>query len=252
MFCSPEEIARFEELDTDPIPETEDREGYYGDRHYEYWISGAQLASRIESAARKYNSGDGVYVELGASTGRVVRHLACRAIFNKIWAFDINWRHVVWMQRHLSKNIIPVQNSSLPTLPIECASVDVFSAWSVFSHIETFEMQWLSEIRRILKPGGIALLSVVTENQIRKMDESWPMFQPLTSHSRWSENFVDELEDQGKIVLRWANDRSYSSNVIYSAAHIHNLWSRLFDIVEYVNQYPDYQDMVILRKPNNG
>ncbi|KQO73199.1 hypothetical protein ASF20_15860 [Methylobacterium sp. Leaf88] len=189
-----------------------------------------------------------MYAEIGAASGRVVRHLARQKAFKEIWAFDINWRHIVWMERYLPSSIIPVQTSSVPTLPLADASVDVFSAWSVFSHIETFELQWLAEIRRVLKPGGIALLSIVTENQIARMDESWPMYVPLTTHPRWSPQFADELKEQGKITLRWHNDRSYASNVVYSTDYIRRMWSRMFEIVEYQEQYPDYQDMIVLKK----
>jgi hypothetical protein len=33
-------ISASVERDTLPIPSTRDREGYYGDRHFEYWLSG--------------------------------------------------------------------------------------------------------------------------------------------------------------------------------------------------------------------
>ncbi|MCJ2035252.1 class I SAM-dependent methyltransferase [Methylobacterium sp. J-068] len=247
-FATADAIAAMEAADADPLPATEDREGYNGDRHYEYWISGAQLASKIQQTAAEHKVEPGIYAELGAASGRVVRHLARRRAFGEIWAFDINWRHIVWMERHLPTNIIPVQTSSIPTLPLEDASVDVFSAWSVFSHIETFELQWLAEIRRVLKPGGIALLSVVTENQIGRMDKTWPMYEPLTTHPRWSPTFADELKEQGKIVLRWRNDRSYASNVVYTKEYIFRMWSRMFEIADYQEQYPDYQDMIVLKK----
>ncbi len=48
-----------------------------------------------------------------------------------------------------------------PPLPFEDASLALVYSISVFSHLdEHHQDQWLGELRRVLKPGGVALLSV--------------------------------------------------------------------------------------------
>jgi SAM-dependent methyltransferase len=235
--------------DTAPLPMPEDREGYFGDRHFEYWLSGLQTALATLDFARRHGCGRGTYVELGSASGRVIRHLAAQRDFNDFWAFDINWRHICWMNEHLPYPIKAIQNSMIPTLPLQDASVDCVSAMSVFSHIETFELQWLAEIRRVLKPGGIALISLQTDHQLAIVTPSHALWEPLRAHPRWTEDFAERLEKAGKMVLRWHADRSYSSNVFYHQSYVRKVWSRLFDIVEYRHEYPDFQDFAILRRP---
>jgi SAM-dependent methyltransferase len=239
-------------LDVSPIPVPEDREGYFGPRHFEYWLSGLETHELTLAICDRHGVERGSFVDFGAASGRVIRHMAAYETFETLWALDINWRHIMWMHRHLPASIRAIHTSSIPHLPLEDGSVDCLQAMSVFSHIEAFETAWLAEIRRILKPGGIAILSVVTEEQVNAMDATWPMYAPLTSHHRWSGDFTERLAKQGKIVLRWHADRSYSSNVIYDTTYLHSAWGRLFDILEHRRQFPLYQDLLVLRKPGKS
>lgn len=234
--------------DMSPLPIADDREGYYGTRHFEYWLSGLQTFQYTVDIAKKYGAGNNVFLDLGAASGRVARHAAAYGAFNQVWALDINWRHINWMQRNLPNNIRAVNISSIPHLPLPDNSVDCLIAMSVFTHIEAMETAWLAEICRILQPNGIAIISVVTEHQMAVMDANWPMYAPLVSHPRWNENFTAELGAQGKIVLRWLADASYSSNVVYQTEYLHKIWGSFFEILEHRREFPVYQDWMILRK----
>jgi ubiquinone/menaquinone biosynthesis C-methylase UbiE len=234
--------------DSSPIPEASDREGYFGDRHFEYWLSGLETYAFTLEFLNKYGCKRNCYVEIGSASGRVIRHVAAYDSFSEYWAFDINWRHIAWIQKFLPGNIKAVNNHSIPTLPLPDNSVDCLSAMSVFTHIESFETAWLAEIRRVLKPGGLAIISVVTEQQIEAMDETWPMYQPLKNHPRFTDAFLNDLKDVGKIVLRWHSDKSYSSNVIYSSEYLLRVWGSFFDFLEHRRQFPIFQDMLILSK----
>jgi SAM-dependent methyltransferase len=235
--------------DVSPIPVPEDREGYFGPRHFEYWLSGLGTHELTLQICRDHGVEPGCFVDFGAASGRVIRHMAAYESFKELWALDINWRHIMWMQRYLPASIKAVHTSSIPHLPLEDNSVDCVQAMSVFSHIEVFETAWLAELRRILKPGGIAILSVVTEEQVNAMNDTWPMYIPLTKHPRWSEDFPLRLWRQGKITLRWHADRSYSSNVIYDTDYLQSAWGRILDIVEHRRQFPLYQDLLVMQKP---
>ena len=236
------------EKDAAPLPVTDDREGYYGLRHYEYWLSGLQTLQYTLDIMKQHRISPGVFVDLGSASGRVARHAAAYGAFQQVWALDINWRHINWMQRYLPNNIKAVNISSVPHIPLADNSVDCLSAMSVFTHIEAMETAWLAEIHRVLRPGGISILSVVTEHQMAVMDETWPMYKPIVEHPRWNENFITELQYQGKIVLRWRADASYTSNVVYHTDYLHKVWGSFFEIVEHRRQFPDYQDWIIVRR----
>jgi SAM-dependent methyltransferase len=245
----PRPLQYYLDNDIAPIPLPEDREGSYGDRHFEYWLSGLETYSRVIELARP--RAPSRYVDFGSASGRVVRHAAVDAVFDDVWALDINWRHVLWMQRYLSPRIKAVNTSSVPHIPIEDNSVDCLTAMSVFTHIESMETAWLAEIRRVLKPDALAIVSVVTENQLLAMDSTWPMYEPYTKHSRWNDHFIEDVQKLGKIVLRWHADRSYSSNVVYSKSYIGGVCGSLFEIDSHRPSYGGWQDELVLRKPKD-
>jgi SAM-dependent methyltransferase len=151
--------------------------------------------------------------------------------------------------RYLPSSIKVFQNHSIPSLPLPDNSQDLVSAYSVFTHIEAFETTWLMEIRRILKPGGIAWITAHTEKTWQAMAQGWPLYQALGKHP----DFAQYVEDRGelpgdRVVFRWHNDRSYSSNVFYSRDYIHRTWGRILEIAEEHHRHPGFQDVFVLRK----
>jgi hypothetical protein len=65
----------------------------------------------------------------------------------------------------------------------------MISAYSVFTHIEAMETTWLMELRRVLRKGGIAWITVHTEGTLADMTPDWPLLRrsfpsPFTSFQR--------------------------------------------------------------------
>lgn len=236
--------------DTFPIPATHDREGYYGGDHFSYWASGLFDARQLIEVAEELGTGCDHVLDLGCASGRVLRHIAlerphCRAI-----GCDINRLHVEWCNSYLPLNCSVFQNHSIPSLPIEDSSLDVVSAFSVFTHIEALETAWLAEIRRVLKPGGLAWLTVHTEGTLKAMNESWPLWNPTMLHPAAELSLdSDRNFDGNRLVLRWHGDRSYSSNVFYKREYLMSRWGRILDLVEFRPQFPVFQDVMLMRKP---
>ena len=153
------ELDYVDSLDKDswPLPEIDDREGYYGTDHFSYWASGLQDAKMLlEAASQMGIQHPQQFLDIGCASGRVTRHTALLVPAMKTLGCDINRWHVEWCNRYLPPSICTFQNHSVPTLPIESNSVDIVSAFSVFTHIEALETAWLMEIKRILRPGGMA------------------------------------------------------------------------------------------------
>lgn len=239
------------ERDHYPIPETADREGYYGTDHFSYWASGLKDARLLDDVVRRHGTGElKACLDLGCASGRVLRHLAlenpnCRAI-----GCDINRLHVEWCNAHLPPNCSVFQNHSIPSLPIEDNSLDAVTAYSVFTHIEALETGWLAEIRRVLKPGGIAWLTVHTEHTLADMNEGWPLWKPTMDHPD-SPSLLDENRNfkGDRMVLRWLAERSYSSNVFYKSDYLTSHWTRQLELLELRRRHPSFQDVMLMRKP---
>jgi SAM-dependent methyltransferase len=234
--------------DTFPLPAVEDREGYYGPHHFSYWASGLRDMRNLLACCARLGVRPKDYYDLGCASGRVVRHFAVNEPDVRIFASDINRRHVEWILQFLPESIIAFQNHSIPTTPLPDNSVDLISAFSVFTHIEAFEAAWLMELRRILRPGGLAWVTVHTEKTWEEMTPDWPLYKGLQNHPEFKALQSGKPLPGERVVFRWKADASYSSNVFYSIDYIRKVWSRYFEIAEFHRRLPVFQDVVVLRK----
>jgi len=232
--------------DDHPLPTVEDREGYFGPHHFSYWASGLRDLRNLEACCDRLGVEVESYLDLGCASGRVIRHFAAQRPEIRTLGCDINRRHIEWVTRFLPRSIVAFQNTSIPSLPLADASVDLVSAFSVFTHIEALETTWLMELERILRPGGLAWVTVHTEDTWLDMEPGWPLHGALRNHPEYEGN--SEPMTQDRLVYRWKTDRSYSSNVFYRWDYLDRVWGRMFDIAETHRRLPVFQDVVVLRK----
>lgn len=93
-------------------------------------------------------------LDLGSSSGRVVRALA--AAYPEIaWqACDPNGPAIEWARDHLPGIEFFVSHND-PPLALEDGSLDLVYAISIWSHFEPqLGLRWFEEMRRVLRPGG--------------------------------------------------------------------------------------------------
>jgi len=230
------------------LPSTKDREGYHGEKHFDYWLSGYETLLFLEDAAKQYGVELGGVYDFGCASGRVLRHFAVQRPETKIFGSDINKRHIDWVNKYLPSNIIAFCNTSIPTLPMKDEAVDLVTAFSVFTHIEAFDMTWLMELHRILRPGGLAWVTIHSDQTWLDFNENWPLYKGLCNHPTFPGLDKRQPMSNDKLIFRWHHNRSYTSNVFYHTEYIHNVWGRLFEVREIRRRYPIYQDAVILQK----
>ncbi len=244
--------------DPAPLPVTADREGYHGDRHFDWWCSGLRDFLEVVDVAERWEAGlvDGArLLELGCASGRVLRHFAAHRPGLDLWGADISLRHVEWMRLHLPPAIGIFQNTTLPHLPIEDDSCAVVCAFSVFTHIDELELAWIAEIRRILRPGGIAFLTIHSDHTWREMRPGWPIHDALVQMRDKIADYAISPEllrgplPAEKTVFRWSSAKNYNTNVFHTADYIRSAWGRLMPVCEIIRGGHSYQDVVVLRKP---
>lgn len=233
-----------------PIPVTADREGYYGDLHFDYWLSGLRDVVHLRETAERLGVEVGDYLDFGCASGRVLRHAALQwDSLRRVVGIDLNRRHIDWIGKFLPSRIEAIQGHSIPCLPLADASIDLVSAFSVFTHIEAFETTWLAELRRVLRPGGIAWVTIHSEHTWRELDETWPLFGALRNHHEFLKLGAPRVDlPCERTTFRWRNNQSYSANVFYEMKYIERVWGRLFEIVEVKRRFPKFQDVLVLRK----
>ena len=240
-----------------PVPGNEDREGYLPDYHERFWISGLDDYLRIRFVLEKHKIRPRNVFEFGAATGRVLRHFVCQGRFatgdpfEQTWCCDINYRHVRWILAYLHPRVLAFHNSTIAHFPLESNSIELACAFSVFTHIDTFELQWISELHRILTPGGIAYITIHNEQSWQELanNPKHNLHSALRKSKEFDPAVLKKPLPADRLVYRFKDDGPYRSNVFHSESHIRNNWSRYFDILEILPLFHSgFQAVVVMRK----
>jgi len=243
LKVSREDIATALKRDGAPIPAEQNCEGYGGDNDLHYWISGYAEYLKLSAIAKKHGVEGGSLFDFGGSTGRVFRNFHYQGGWD-VWSSDFKRSSVEWNLSNFPTAIKVFQGLYQPTLPMESKSVDLVIAMSVFTHIDETETNWLLELRRILKPGGIALIT--THNEATWQNMPSVLRAVVEEHS-------PELASQsslpsGRHVSNFRTDDPYRCNVFHSDDYIRGQWSRYFDVLDILPKASDNQAIVVLRR----
>ena len=246
-------ISDFVSKDTWPIPTAEDREGYSAGFDEAYWLSGLEDYLKIMNIAKQNGIAPKSVMDFGCATGRVVRHFAAHSDIPEIWGTDINQRHVRWLYEHLPMNVKPVFNHCIPTLPIPDSSVDIITAFSVFTHIDTFETHWLAELSRIMSDDGMCYLTVHNEAtwKVLEKERDNEKNRLIQSIARIDPDFKAQLAQpmpEGRKIYRFTESGPYRAQVFHSNSYLRNVWGRFFNIEAIMPCHHVRQTVVVLRK----
>lgn len=248
-----EEIAR---ADSQPIPVEVDRVGYYAGDDLAYWLFGLEDYLRLEQIGRELDrplAPGQRFLDLGCASGRVLRHFAAMAPGVDAVGVDLCRQYVAWAREHLQAPVL--QGTALPTLPFADGSINAIFAGSVFTHINDFEEAWLAELRRVIAPGGFALLTIHSEDvweEMRADPENAIRLHSLKVRNRLEPVGIDpvthetfEQEMPARRVALEAVDWP-DTNVFHHRDWIHERWGRLWRVDRILEQTHNYQDIVVL------
>ncbi|WP_375381755.1 class I SAM-dependent methyltransferase [uncultured Sphingomonas sp.] len=239
---SADEIINALKLDDAPIPASQNREGY-GANDFHYWVSGYAEYLGLSKIALRHGISHGSILDFGGSTGRVFRHFHYQGGW-KVWSNDFKQTSVEWNLLNFPPALRLFQGLYQPTLPINDKTFDLIIAMSVFTHIDETETNWLLELRRTLKIGGLAL--VTTHNEATWQDMGAELRSALEAHSP-ELAALSELP-AGRHVSNFRNDDPYRCNVFHSDDYVRRQWSRYFQVVEIIPRASDAQAILVLKR----
>ncbi|MBZ5594526.1 MAG: class I SAM-dependent methyltransferase [Acidobacteriia bacterium] len=102
----------------------------------------------------------GRVLDFGCGCGRTIRWFLSGAGDAEFHGVDVDADAVAWCKNHLHKGHF-LATAPGPPLPYPAEHFDVIYCLSVFTHLnESMQDIWLAELSRILKPGGVLLLTV--------------------------------------------------------------------------------------------
>ena len=232
--------------DQAPLPTTEAREGYFGPRHLEYWLSGHRDAQCVVDAARIAGRNAARILDFGGATGRVLRHIPHWCPNSELVLTDLNRTHVAAVQSLFGGRISALRNTSAPALPFPDAYFDVVMAFSVFTHLDSDDTAWLWELRRIIKPGGHLYITVHEEATWLRLGTLAPMNPSFAAPE------LVALRERspalsGKIAHYYNEAADYNCNVFVSRDYIGRLWAPLFASHAISSEVHDHQASVVFK-----
>jgi SAM-dependent methyltransferase len=257
-----ERLVEFALADDMPLPVTADREGYLGDDHLGYWLYGLGDGLWLRATAERYGItlGAGTRVlDFGCSTGRVLRHFRSLAPGAELYGIEITSAYVAWARANFPPSIVISQGTVIPDVPFPDDYFDLIYAGSVFTHIDEFEETSLLELRRVLKPAGIAVLTfhpgrlwremVADRNHFirTKFLDTRTRMDPPGVQPLGDPDFAGELPGE-RVVFRNLDWPVHNIDTIHTHVWIRSRWGAIFEIEEIVERaHGDHQDAMVGR-----
>jgi len=234
--------------DSIPIPAPHDREGYYADRHFCYWLSGLDDFNRLLRELPHDFSLSRI-LDFGGASGRVARHFIAAGKGDEVIVADLNVNNIEWIEEFFPETAKGLKVSSYPTIPLGDACVDLVYAFSVFTHIDTYESSWVAEVARILRPGGRAYLTIHSEHTWSLLPDIF-LFQTLRNNEAFNQLFHKGAPMPAKrLVFDYEpNSHDYSCNVFHHTDYIRHRWGKWLNIIKIIPSGHGYQTAVVCEK----
>ncbi len=170
-------------------------------------------------------------LDFGSGAGRTLRHFEPEAEIAEFWGCDIDGPSIAWLSENLTPPFHGWKSTSYPPLGLEHGTFDLIYAVSVFTHLAENSTLWLLELRRMLKPDGLLILTYMG-----RWNSKWLAGEP------WVEDRI------GFNVLHHNRDWDDGGPAVFiSDWWMREHWGRAFEIVEVVPQFQNFT-WVALRK----
>ena len=176
----------------------------------------------------------GSILDFGCGCGRVTRRWA-DLNGTAIHGSDANERAVAWCRRNLPFASFDT-NGLGPPLAYRDESFELVYALSVFTHLpEELQLAWMGELERVLRPGGVLLLTAHGESYRERLDPA-----------------ERERFDAGRLVVRWAEGAGTNlCSAFHPAAYVERTLAAGLELVEFAPEGAagnPHQDLYLLRK----
>jgi SAM-dependent methyltransferase len=178
---------------------------------------GRQMRERIDASLPAGWDWTGrVCLDFGCGAGRVLRQFASEAAVAELWGCDIDAPSIEWLDAELSPPFHALLVSEDPGIDRPDDSFDLIWATSVFTHLTDNWAGWLSELNRVLKPGGLLMASILGPG----------MWAALVEEDEWEPDRV------GMCVIRAGAPWSIGGPAVFhSEWWLREHWGRGFEIV---------------------
>jgi SAM-dependent methyltransferase len=182
-------------------------------------------------------------LDWGCGPGRTLRWLLPTRGTTQYFGCDVDKRAVGWCVEALGADASFAVTGAKPPLPYEDGFFDIAFGVSVFTHLNAkYQSFWLHEMRRILRPGGLFMLSLMGPTIADKLPDQ----KKRAAFLRDGFLFAKAPIWKG-IHARWYADAYHSEK------YVRETFSRFFEIVAYKQMGMNgHQDLVVMRNTVSG
>ncbi|MBX9594761.1 MAG: class I SAM-dependent methyltransferase [Roseomonas sp.] len=231
-----------------PLPAAADRYGYPADDAT--YLSMGRLDADMFKAqiARHATRRDGLAVlDFGCSVGRVLRHFEPerRDLGWTLHGVDVQATCIEWLRLHFPQDYQVFTGTVLPHLPLPDNSLDVIYGISVFTHVKYLWDAWLLELKRVLKPGGLLLQTIHTEN-------AWAFYRRHKDVPGIMQHLPPAILEHEAMPHDWIHRGDIGiSQAFWKAEVARRFWGRYLEVIDVLPpQHQDsFQDLMVCRKP---
>jgi glycosyltransferase involved in cell wall biosynthesis/2-polyprenyl-3-methyl-5-hydroxy-6-metoxy-1,4-benzoquinol methylase len=185
-------------------------------------------------------------LDFGCGWGRIFRCFLREAHPGVLRGCDV-MPEMIQLCKSLINDYEFIQNKSLPPTSFNENTFDLIYAYSVFSHLsEEAHKLWLQEFHRIMKPGGILVLTT----RPREFIDYWPKLPYIKNLD--VKGAMDEY-DTGKFVYIPTGggdnlDESFYGEAAISEQYIKENWSQLYNVEKFLDGVPHVDQKIIIMK----
>ena len=217
------------------------------DDEFGFRLTGAtdfgRLASAVEAYCGRPLGSIGSVLDWGVGCGRIARYATKTVAASAFTGCDVDAENVRWCEANLPGRF--VHTAMFPPLPFADRSFDLVYGISVFTHFrQSLQDAWLAELHRILKPGGVCLVTTHGRTTIEYAGLKPGEYVSLRDSLAASGIVVGGQNDQLDGAVEHAEEYV---NTFHSAAYIRGHWSKAFEVLAIVPGFIFTHDLVVLK-----
>jgi ubiquinone/menaquinone biosynthesis C-methylase UbiE len=198
-------------------------------------------------------------LEFGCGWGRIIRLFLRDIEAGSLWGIDCLPSAIqVCVETNPQTQFKLVD--PFPPTSFDADTFDLVYAYSVFSHLsERAHLEWLTEFTRILKPGGLAVLTT----RPREFVLTCAAARAAGEQAAWAQGTVLAFKNTEEVLARYDRgeyvfepmsggdvlDESFFGETCIPRRYVENHWTRLFEVLEYLDDRSQcLQNVIVVRK----
>jgi SAM-dependent methyltransferase len=182
-------------------------------------------------------------LDWGCGHGRVIRHFDEVGPNMELHGVDIDGENAAWAAQHLPR-VRAIHGPLMPPLRYAMGTFDLVYGISVMTHLtESVQKAWVEELERIIRPGGLALLTFAGDTDVA-FTSCWLDRAYVEEYIRTGRGKdLPATELVGKI-----DDPNYYRNVKTSSRIVRKLCEPYFEVLDVLECAFGYQDLAVLKR----